>query len=103
MRKVKLDSESEKSANPSFDSEDPDENEALSFAGSAKMSAIKQDEGLPVEDRPFVSTLKQICLFLPGTFLLFFMSFGAAIIAMEILVYRRPLETLPDDFFFSLL
>jgi hypothetical protein len=26
------------------------------------------------------------------------MSFGAAIIAMEIIVFRRPLETLSDDF-----
>jgi hypothetical protein len=29
------------------------------------------------------------------------MSFGAAIIAMEIVVFRRPLETLPDDFPFQ--
>jgi hypothetical protein len=102
MRKVKLNTKSEKSANASFDSENPDENEALSFAGSAKMSRIKQDEGFADEHRPFVSILKQVFLFLPGTFLLFFISFGAAIIAMEIIVYRRPFETLPDDFPFQL-
>ena len=45
-----------------------------------------------------MNILKQVFLFLPGTFLLFFMSFGAAIILMEIVVYRRALETLPDDF-----
>ena len=101
MRKVKLNTKSEKSANASFDSENPDENEALSFAGSAKMSEIKKDEGFADEHKPFVSILKQAFLFLPGTFLLFFMSYGAAIIAMEIVVYRRPLETLPDDFPFQ--
>lgn len=45
--------------------------------------------------------MKQVFLFLPGTFLLFFMSFGAAIIFMEIVVYRRVFETLPDDFPFQ--
>ncbi len=98
MRKVKLNIESEKSANASFDSENPDENEALSFAGSAKMSEIKKDEGFADEHKPFVNILKQVFLFLPGTFLLFFMSYGAAIIFMEIVVYHRPVETLPNDF-----
>jgi len=101
MRKVKLDTKSEKSSDASFDSENPDENEALSFAGSAKMSGIKKDEGFADEHKPFVSILKQVFLFLPGTFLLFFMSFGAAIIAMEIAVYGRAVETLPDDFPFQ--
>jgi len=101
MRKVKLDTKSEKSADASFDRENPDENEALSFAGRAKMSEIKRNEGFADEPNPFVKLLKQIFLFLPGTFLLFFMSFGAAIIAMEIVVFRRPLETLPDDFPFQ--
>ena len=101
MRKVKLDTKSEKSSAASFDSENPDENEALSFADSAKMSGINKDEGFADEHRSFVSILKQIFLFLPGTFLLFFISFGAAIITMEIVVFRRPLETLPDDFPFQ--
>ncbi len=101
MRKVKFDTKSEKSADASFDNENPDENAALIFAGSAEMSGIKKDEGFADEHRPFVSILKQYFLFLPGTFLLFFMSFGAAIIAMEIVVFRRPLETLPDDFPFQ--
>ena len=101
MRKVKLDSKSEKSVDASFERENPDENEALSFAGSAKMSEIKKDEGFADQEKSFVSILKQLFLFLPGTFLLFFMSFGVAIIAMEIVVFRRPLETLPDDFPFQ--
>ncbi len=76
MRKVKLDTKSEKSADASFDNENPDENAALIFAGSAEMSGIKKDEGFADEHRPFVSILKQYFLFLPGTFLLFFMSFS---------------------------
>lgn len=101
MRKVKFDTKSEKSADASFDRENSDENEVLSFSGSAKMSEIKKDEGFADEHKPFASILKQLFLFLPGAFLLFFMSFGAAIIAMEIVVFRRPLETLPDDFPFQ--
>jgi hypothetical protein len=101
MRKVKLDTESEKSADVSFNRAKPGENEALSFAGSPKMSVIKKDEGFGDEHGPFVRALKQLCLFLPGTFLLFFMSFGAAIIAMEIIVYRRPSAMLPDDYPFQ--
>jgi hypothetical protein len=101
MRKVKLDTKSEKSADASFDGENPDGNKTLSFAGSANLSGIKKDEGVADEHKPFLSILKQLFLFLPGTFLLFFMSFGAAIIAMEIVVFRRPLETLPDDFPFQ--
>lgn len=98
MRKVKLDIKSENSAAATFDRKNPDEKEALIFAGSAKMSEIKKDEGFADEHKPLVSILKQLFLFLPGTFLLFFMSFGSAIIAMEIVLFRRPLETLPDDF-----
>ncbi len=101
MRKITLDMKSEKSSGASFDSENSDENEALIFAGSAKMSGIKKDEDFAHEHKSLISILKQIVLFLPGTFLLFFMSFGAAIIAMEIVVFRRPLETLPDDFPFQ--
>jgi hypothetical protein len=101
MRKVKLDVKSEKSSDAFFACENPDKNKALIFASSSEMSGINKDEGFADEHRPFVSILKQLFLFLPGTFLLFFMSFGAAIIAMEIVVFRRPLETLPDDFPFQ--
>ena len=101
MKKAKLDTKSEKSADPSFVSENPDENEALSLTGSAKMAEIKKDEGLADERKSFVTLLKQVLLFLPGTFLLFFMSFGVGIIFMEIVVYRRAFETLPDDYPFQ--
>jgi hypothetical protein len=42
--------------------------------------------------------LKELFLFLPGTFLLFYMSFAAAMIAVEIVVFRRPTANLPDDY-----
>ena len=101
MRKVKLDRKSEKSAGAFIADDKPDENEALSFVNSAKMSAIGKDEGFADEHKPFVNILKQVFLFLPGTFLLFFMSYGAAIIFMEIVVYRRALKSLPHDFPFQ--
>ncbi len=101
MRKVRLDTKPEKSAEAFFDDENPDKNEALSFANSSKILELKKEKSFRDEHKFFINLLKQIFIFLPGTFLLFFMSYGAAIIAMEIVVYRRALETLPDDFPFQ--
>ena len=101
MKQIKLDTKSEISSDVSFDGENPGENEALIFANSAKKLELEKEKRVAGKHSPFASILKQIFLFLPGTFLLFFMSFGAAIIAMEIVVFRRPLETLPDDFPFQ--
>lgn len=101
MRKVKLDTKSEKSAGAFFDADNPDENSALSFVNNAQTFALEKENSFIGEHKTFINLLKQVFLFLPGTFLLFFMSFGAAIILMEIVVYRRALETLPDDFPFQ--
>ncbi|MCA1625794.1 MAG: hypothetical protein LC768_05565 [Acidobacteria bacterium] len=101
MRKVKLDTKPEKSAQAFFDNEISDKNEALSFAGSTNILKLEKGKGFIDEHKSLINLLKQVFIFLPGTFLLFFMSFGAAIILMEIIVYRRALETLPDDFPFQ--
>ena len=101
MRKVKLNSKAEKSADAFSDNENPDENALLSSVNSTKILELAKENGSTNERKSFRNLLKQIFLFLPGTFLLFFMSFGAAIIFMEIVVYRRVFETLPDDFPFQ--
>jgi hypothetical protein len=101
MRKVKLDTKSGKCSDTIIDKKVSAENEALNFAGGVNMSEIEAEEVYTGKHKSFISLLKQVFIFLPGTFLLFFMSFGAAIIAMEIVVFRRPLETLPDDFPFQ--
>jgi hypothetical protein len=101
MRKAKRNTVSEKSANAFFDGENLDENDALSFVNSTRISEIEKGEGFAGEHKSFVTILRRVFLFLPGAFLLFFMSFGVAIIAMEIIVYRRALETLPDDWPFQ--
>lgn len=101
MRKVKLDTKSEKSPDAFFDNENPDENAALSFVNNAKILELEKEKGFKAERKSFITLLKQVFIFLPGTFLLFFMSFGAAIIFMEIVVYGRAFETLPDDFPFQ--
>ena len=98
MRKVKLDTKSEKSAEALFDNEISDRSEALGFAGSASILELDKEKGFSGERKFIINLLKQVFIFLPGTFLLFFMSFGAAIIFMETIVYRRALETLPDDY-----
>jgi hypothetical protein len=45
----------------------------------------------------FVNALKQIFLFLPGTFFLYFVGFVAAIIFMDIFFHQRPLADLPPS------
>ena len=101
MRKVKLDDKSGKAGDAFFDDENPVENEALSFADGAKMSKLKTDRNFAGESEFLINALKQLFLFLPGAFLLFFMSVAAAIIAMEIVVFRRPIASLPDDYPFQ--
>ncbi len=101
MRKVKLDSKAEKSADAFSDNENLNENALLSSVNSTKILELEKGNGSTNERQSFGNLLKQIFLFLPGTFLLFFTSFGAAIIFMEIVVYRRAFETLPDDFPFQ--
>ncbi len=100
MRKVKLDTKSEKSTD-AFVDENLDENAALSSVNSAEILELEKENSFTGEHKSFITLLKQIFIFLPGTFLLFFMSFGAAIIFMEIVVYGRAFETLPDDFPFQ--
>ena len=101
MRKVGLDTKSNKSTDVFPDNENLNENAAKSSAHSSNILEIEKENSFTGEHKSFITLLKQLFLFLPGTFLLFFMSFGAAIITMEIVVFRRPLETLPDDFPFQ--
>lgn len=101
MKKTKLDTKSEIFDDAFFDNENWDKNDALNFAGDTKLSENEKDDGFIPIRKPFVGILKQAFLFLPGAFLLFFMSFGAAIIFMEIAVYGRALKSLPDDFPFQ--
>jgi hypothetical protein len=102
MRKTKLDSKAEKSAAAFFEQENFDKIAALSSVSSTKVSEPEKEDISTNKFKSFTSHLKQVFLFLPGTFLLFFVSFGAAIILIEIVVYRRAFETLPDDFPFQL-
>lgn len=96
MREPKFSDKSEKSFDQAFDSENCAVNSALGYAGGAQMKGAKADKS--DKNKSFINALKQIFLFLPGTFLLFYVSFAAAVIVMEIVVFRRPAETLPDDY-----
>ena len=101
MRKVKPHTEFEKSADAFFADKNPDKNAVLSSISNTKLLELEKQKGFTNEHKAFVTLLKQVFIFLPGTFLLFYMSFGVAIIFMEIAVYGRPVETLPDDFSFQ--
>ena len=101
MRKTKLGTKAEKSADAFFERENFDENAALSSIKSAGVLELEKENALTDAHKSFINRLKQVFFFLPGTFLLFFVSFGATIIFMEVVVYRRAFETLPDDFPFQ--
>ena len=92
MKKVKTENQSD----TFFDSEKTDENKSLRFVGNAEI--LKLEDNPADEPKSFHNVLKQIFLFLPGAFLLFYTSFAAAMIAAEIVVFRRPAANLPDDY-----
>ena len=75
MREAKFGDKSEKSFDIAFDSEYSAGNDALGFAGGAELSKPEADESFTGEHKTFINALKQVFLFLPGTFLLFFISF----------------------------
>ena len=63
MRKVKLDTKSEKSAEALFDNEIPDRNEALGFAGSANILELEKEKGFTGEHKSLINLLKQVFIF----------------------------------------
>jgi len=97
MRKTKVEDKFEKTFDSFFDQENPDENQALSFAGSTKLLTIEADEDFSGKHKFFLNVLKQIVLFLPGTFILYFVGFVGAIIFADIFIIQRPLATLPPS------
>lgn len=98
MREAELDTGSEKSADSFFDVDDFGEHGALGSAKNSRILGLEKEKIPSDEHNFFTRFLKQVFIFLPGTLLLFFMSFGAAVISLEIIVFRRAIQTLPDDF-----
>jgi hypothetical protein len=101
MRKVKSDTKSDKIPDALFGNQNLGENASLTSVNSVNISNSEKENSFRDKHQSFVNILKQVFIFLPGTFLLFFMSFGAAVIFMEIFVFGRTLETLPNDFPFQ--
>ncbi len=80
MKEVKTGSETKKTVDAFFDDENRFENKALqNFVNRAALSKLEDEKSYAAEDKPWVSYLKQAFLFLPGTFLLFFISLGTAL------------------------
>jgi hypothetical protein len=98
MRKVKSDTKSDRTPDVFFGNHNLDEDTSLTFVNSVNVSNSEKENSFRDKHQSFINILKQVFIFLPGTFLLFFMSYGVAIIFMEIFVFGRALETLPDDF-----
>ena len=103
MRKTKVEGKFERTFDSFFDKENHDENQALSFAGGTELLTIEADDGFSGKDKLFLNVLKQIFLFLPGTFILYFVGFIGAIIFADIFIIQRPLATLPPSALFQII
>jgi len=92
MRKAKVEDKSAKSFDSFFETEMPDENDALSFTNSSNSLTLESAENFTNKTNPFLNLLKQILLFLPGTFLLYFVGFVSATVLMNIAFFLPPSE-----------
>lgn len=92
MRKAKVEDKSAKSFDSFFETEMPVENNALSFANNSNLATLESAENLTTKANPILNLLKQILLFLPGTFLLYFVGFVSATILMNIVIFSPPSE-----------
>lgn len=95
MRKVKSDVKTETAFDAFFDDENSDEKESLNFPNDEALLKLAADEKSS-RFSSFLNVLKQIVLFLPGTFLLSLIGFVVAVIFLEIVLYGR--RDLPDDY-----
>src|SRR5688500_5501527 len=71
---------------------------AISSIKAADISRIEGEADPVADQKPRAGFLRQILLYFPGAFLLFFASFGAGIIFMELAVYSRGPLDLPDNY-----
>jgi hypothetical protein len=92
MRKAKVADKSAKSFDSFFETEMPDENNALSFPNNSNPLTLESAENSTAKTNPFPNLLKQILLFLPGTFLLYFVAFVIATILINIVLFSPPPE-----------
>jgi len=75
-----------------------DDFSAISSIKAADISRMKREVYPVGDEKPHAGLLRQIFLYFPGTFILFFASFGAGIIFMELAVYSRGPLDLPDNY-----
>ena len=90
MKKVKFETKREEFFESFFDNENCFENKSLSFANNTE--TLKLEESNTDKPKSFLNFLKQIFLFLPGTFILFFISMATLFILTDIIT--EPYRTL---------
>lgn len=87
MNKIKTETKPEKSDNSFFESENSTENQVLDLVNSSKLS---KTEG--VTNNLLLTLIKQVFLFLPGTFLLYLIGFIGAFILIDSFSVQEPAE-----------
>lgn len=97
MKKVKIATESDKSFDTFLKNEHYNEAGALIFSNHSEILQFEGDEKSTEKHKTLFILLKQIFLFLPGTFLLYLVGFVFALIFIDIFISQRPLETLPPS------
>jgi hypothetical protein len=92
MNKVATDTRKEKFNDLFYETENFSENQDLGFVNSSKMLLNEETAALTEKSNTFLNIIKQILLFLPGTFLLYLIGFIGTIILIDTFSVKEPLE-----------
>ena len=92
MRKIRTVIKSEKCNDSFFESKNPSENQNLGLVNSSEMLKTEGVETFTEKPNPFLNLIKQVFLFLPGTFLLYLIGFIGTIILVDSFFVQEPLE-----------
>src|SRR5688500_20025757 len=71
---------------------------AISSIKAADISRMEREVDPVGDEKPHAGLLRQILLYFPGAFILFFASHGAGIIFMELVVFGRAAQIRPVDY-----
>ena len=85
MKEVRFDTAENKATDAFFDEYPYEYSPLQSFAESAKVSTLNEDELFATRQKPLANFLKQVFLFFPGAFILFYVSLGTTLFLGKII------------------
>ncbi len=87
MKKIKIEERIENAVQAFFDDEKLNENTGLEFVSNASMVRVEKNVSFVGKNRTLLSFLKQVFLFLPGTFFLFLLSFALTTVTVFLFLF----------------